>query len=65
MLELFPSRTIFLSIFGYSIHWYGVMYALAFWIAYALLPKLGELRGIKISRDQWTMLIAYAGIGVL
>jgi phosphatidylglycerol:prolipoprotein diacylglycerol transferase len=65
MIAVFPSRTIFLTIFGYSVHWYGVMYALAFWIAYALLSKLGELRGVKISRDQWTLLVVYAGLGVL
>lgn len=52
---LFPSRTVAITLLGYSIHWYGVMYALAFWLAYILLPK----------RDHYTWLIIYAALGVL
>ena len=65
MIALFSSRTVAINLFGYAIHWYGVMYALAFWIAYALLPYLGTLRGLKFVREQWTMLIVYAAAGVL
>lgn len=64
MLELFPSRTVFVSWGGFAVHWYGAMYALGFWIAYALLPRLGKLTGVKISRDAYTMLVVYGALGV-
>lgn len=65
MVEFFPTRTIAVLFGRYAIHWYGVMYALAFWVAYALLPYLGRLRGLKLSRDSYTMLIVYGALGVL
>lgn len=65
MIEFFPSRTIVISFGQFAIHWYGVMYATAFWIAYALLPYLGKLRGLNISRDSYTWLIVYGALGVL
>ena len=65
MIELFPSRTIAISFGQFSIHWYGVMYAVAFWVAYAMLPYLGRLRGLRISRDAYAWLIVYGALGVL
>lgn len=65
MIEFFPSRTVLVSGGGFAIHWYGVMYALGFWIAYALLPHVGKLKGLKLSRDAYTMLIVYGAVGVL
>ena len=65
MVEFFPTRTIAVTFGRYAIHWYGVMYATAFWIAYALLPSLGKLRGLKLSRDAYTWLIVYGALGVL
>ncbi|MCE9642927.1 MAG: prolipoprotein diacylglyceryl transferase [Candidatus Andersenbacteria bacterium] len=65
MIEFFPSRTIAISFGQFAIHWYGIMYAAAFWIAYALLPYLGRLRGLNISRDSYTWLIVYGALGVL
>ncbi len=65
MVEFFESRTIFLTIGNVHIYWYGVMYALAFWVAYFLLPILGKVRGIILSRDEWTSIVAWGALGVL
>ncbi len=48
-----------------AIRWYGVMYAVAFWLAWAVLPYLGRKRAIPLSRDQWTSIIARGALGVL
>lgn len=48
-----------------AIRWYGVMYVLAFWLAWALVPYLGRTRGVIVSRDAWTRIIAYGALGVL
>jgi phosphatidylglycerol:prolipoprotein diacylglycerol transferase len=65
VIALFPSRTVFLEIFDLSIHWYGVLYVVAFWIAYGLVPYLAVFRSLKATRDQWTAIIAYSALGVL
>lgn len=65
MIEFFPSRTIAISFGQFAIRWYGVMYAVAFWAAYAMLPYLGRLRGLKISRDAYAWLIVYGALGVV
>ncbi len=48
-----------------GIRWYGVMYVVAFWLAWAIVPRLGKIRGITLSRDQWTRIIAWGAFGVL
>lgn len=47
------------------IRWYGVMYVVAFWLAWALVPYLGKKRNVDLSRDQWTLIIACGAAGVL
>lgn len=47
------------------INWYGVMYVVAFWIAWAVVPYLGKKRDILMSRDNWTWIIACGALGVL
>ena len=47
------------------IRWYGVMYAVAFWLAWAMLPYLGRKRALLLTRDQWTSIIAWSALGVL
>lgn len=65
MVELFESRTIFLTIGNIHITWYGVMYVVAFWSAWALLPKLGKMRGVILSKDAWTSIVAWGALGVV
>ncbi len=65
MFSLFPSRTIALSVFGFAIHWYGIMYVLAFLTAIWLLPRLGKMRKLNLSYDQWLSLVSWIIVGVL
>lgn len=65
MIQFFPSRTVALELFGFSVHWYGVMYLLAFVLALILLPYLQRHRGLRFSRDQWAGIVSAAVIGVI
>jgi len=58
-------NTVFLSIGSFHIYWYGVLYVVAFWAAWFFLPFLGKMRGLLLSRDQWTTIVAWGAIGVL
>ena len=61
----FPTRAIAAEFFGFAIHWYGVMYLLAFIMALILLPKLQRERGLNLSREQWASVVSYAVFGVI
>ncbi len=65
MIELFPSRTVALVVFDVSIYWYGILYVMAFWIAWYLLPRLQRYRRLALSREQWTYLAAWGAAGVI
>ncbi len=65
MFQLFPSRAVAISLFGFQVHWYGLMYLLAFVIAYLLLPRLQRYRGLSLSGDQWSSILSWAIVGVI
>ncbi len=65
VIEFFPTRQVALELFGFGIHWYGIMYLLAFVIAAYLLPHLQQYRNLNISKDEWSSIIAWAVVGVL
>lgn len=65
MIEFLPSRAVFVTLFGFSVHWYGILYLLAFLIALALLPSLQLHRKLYLTRDEWASAVAYAVLGVL
>lgn len=65
MVSLFPSRQVFLDLFGFQIHWYGVMYLSAFLVAAWMLPRLQKYRDIVLSKDDWLTLVSYLVVGVL
>ena len=65
MLSLFPSRTVAFELFGFSLHWYGLLYLLAFVLAYVMLPSLQRFRGLQYSTDEWGRILSWAVIGVL
>jgi phosphatidylglycerol---prolipoprotein diacylglyceryl transferase len=48
-----------------EIHWYGLMYALAFVIGYYLICYLAPKRGMPLDRDGVALLIFYLAAGVL
>ncbi len=65
MVSFFPSRTVALSLLGFNVHWYGVMYFLAFLIAWFLVPRLQQKRGLSLSVDEWSGLLTAAVLGVI
>lgn len=64
-MEFFPSRAVALSVAGFSIHWYGLLYLAGFLIGAWLLPILGKYRSVPLSRDQWMELLSWAVVGVI
>jgi len=64
-VEFFPSRAVALQIGGFAVHWYGIMYLLAFLLAYAMVPRLQRFRGIALSADDWSAIVSWGVLGVL
>jgi len=48
-----------------QIRYYGLFYALGFLIAYFMIPKIAERKGIKITKDDAADFIFYAILGVV
>ncbi len=65
MIALFPSRAVALELFGFSLHWYGLLYFTGFVLGYLLLPKLQRYRGLHYTKDEWSRLISWAVVGVI
>ena len=65
MFALFPSRAVALEIFGFGIHWYGLLYVAAFVLAYLLLPRLQHLRGLELANEEWSNILTATILGVL
>lgn len=64
-MQFFPTRAIALSIGPLSIHWYGLMYLLAFVIGMWLLPRLQNYRGLSLDAKQRESLVLHVFFGVL
>ncbi|MBI3331962.1 prolipoprotein diacylglyceryl transferase [Candidatus Peregrinibacteria bacterium] len=65
MISFFPSRPVALELFGFAIHWYGLMYLLAFLLALFLLPRLQKERGLHLSREDWASVVSVTVLGVI
>lgn len=65
MIEIFPEREIFLSLLGFDIRWYGLLYVLAFASAWYLAPRLAKYRGLALTREDWLEIFTWAIGGVL
>ncbi|MBM3227430.1 prolipoprotein diacylglyceryl transferase [Candidatus Peribacteria bacterium] len=65
MLSLFPSRAVAISVFGFDVHWYGLLYLAGFLVAYLLLPRLQKYRGLSLDSDAWGDILAWGVLGVL
>jgi phosphatidylglycerol:prolipoprotein diacylglycerol transferase len=65
MFALFPTRAIALILGPFSIHWYGIMYVLAFLIAAVLAPRIARMRGLDLSSEEWSSVLGSAVLGVL
>ncbi len=65
MIGLFPSRAIALSVGPVDIHWYGIMYLLAFLLGMLMLPRLLRYRTLDLSDTARESLLVAVFFGVL
>ena len=65
MIDFFPSRAVAVDLFGFAVHWYGLLYLLAFLIGWVLLPRLQKYRGLNLSKETWADLLSWGVIGVI
>ena len=65
MIDLFPSRTVALELLQWQMHWYGLLYLVAFLVAWVLLPRLQRLRSLSFSKEEWANVLSWAVIGVI
>lgn len=65
MISVFPAREVALEIGSFSVRWYGLLYVAGFWLAWYLLPKLAQYRNLKLSKDDWATILAWALVGVV
>ncbi len=52
-------------ILGFPIHWYGLLYLLAFIIAYVSLPRLLRYRSLTLSPDTLSAILSAVVLGVI
>ncbi len=64
-MSFFPSRAIALTFGPLSIHWYGIMYALAFLLGMWLLPRLLRIAKITLRSQDRETLVLWIFLGVL
>jgi phosphatidylglycerol:prolipoprotein diacylglycerol transferase len=65
MIEFFPARAVALSLFGFDVHWYGLLYLAGFLLAAFLLPRLQRHRGLVLTTDTWLSLLSWSVLGVV
>lgn len=65
MITITPAREVFLQVGDFEIRWYGLLYIIAFGIAWWLLPRLGKRRGMALTADQWLVILAAGMAGVI
>ncbi|MDO8648352.1 MAG: prolipoprotein diacylglyceryl transferase [Candidatus Peregrinibacteria bacterium] len=65
MIALFPTRTVAVDLFGFAIHWYGLLYLVAFLLAAWLLPRLQQYRNLRLTSEEWMSIISWAVLGVI
>ncbi len=65
MFHLFPSREIAVSVGPILVHWYGIMYAIAFLFGIWLLPRLLSIAKISLSHQERETMTLWVFLGVL
>ena len=65
MITLFPSRIVAIEIFGFSVHWYGLLYLIGFVLMTIVLPRLQHYRELSLQKDEWNDLFFWIVIGVI
>lgn len=65
MIDFFPSRSIALAFGPLSIHWYGVMYALAFLLGIWMLPRMLSAARLDLKAQERESIFLAAFLGVV
>ncbi len=65
MIHLFPTRAVALSLGPLSIHWYGIMYAVAFLLGILMFPKLLRRAHIDMLAKDRETFVLWVFFGVL
>lgn len=65
MLDWFPSSRALVTIGGFSIYWYGVLYVVSFIGAYFFVDRLQRYRGLSLTKNQLLELITWCAVGVV
>ena len=65
MIDFFPSRAIAIEIGSFAIHWYGLLYLLAFLLGYGMVLRLQRYRNIKLSTEEWSSLLSWIILSVI
>ncbi len=64
-MEFLPSRAVAVTVGGFPVHWYGLLYLAAFVIVWWMLPRLQKWRGLSYSTDEWSSIVSAAVAGVI
>ncbi|MAE68575.1 MAG: prolipoprotein diacylglyceryl transferase [Candidatus Peribacteraceae bacterium] len=64
-MQLLPSRQVAIEILGFSVHWYGLLYLIAFLLAYHLTFRLQHLRSLTLEKEDVSALLSWAVGGVI
>src|SRR3989344_9248546 len=64
-MQFFPTRQVALELFGFSVHWYGIMYMIAFLLSYELLLRLQKYRSLGLHREDIASILSYGIVGVI
>lgn len=65
MIAFFPSREILVAIGPVLVHWYGIMYAIAFFLGIWMFPKLLKIARIDMSAKDRETFVLWVFLGVL
>lgn len=65
VIDLLPSREVAVTIFGFAIHWYGIMYMLAFVLAYVLTMRFQKFRHLGLTKEDVSSILSWAIVGVI
>lgn len=64
-MQFFPSRAVAVELFGFAVHWYGLLYLAAFLLAYHLLGTLQSKRSLSLSQEIRSSILSWAVLGVI
>ncbi len=65
MISFFPSRMVAVEVFGFGVHWYGLLYFAGFLIGWFLLPRIQKYRDLALTPDDWSQLLSATVLGVI